>query len=108
MVNLMTEPNSYTKPSLEPSQNLWTGIKVRHASKSLLNPSMTITTNSKPFPKEILDSIAVESSQVAFNSICINGLHKDLSLFVKRTCIKEERVFTPDLVNLANKLAHTI
>ena len=32
--------------------------------------------------------IAVESSQVAFNSVCINGLHKDLSLLVKRTCIK--------------------
>jgi len=57
MVNLMAEPNGYTKPSLEPSQNLRTGIKVRYASKSLLNPSMIITTISKPFPKGIPDSL---------------------------------------------------
>ena len=47
-------------------------------------------------------------TQVAFNSMCINGLHKNLSLLVKRTCMEWETVFTPDLVNLANKLAHII
>lgn len=104
MVNLMAEPNGYTKPSLEPSQNLWTRIKVRYASKSLLNPSMTINNKLQTVSKGNSGlPIDVESSQVAFNSICVNGLHKDLSLLVKRTCIKGERVFTPDLVNLAIK-----
>ena len=48
------------------------------------------------------DSV-VDSTQVAFNSVFINGLDWVLYSLVKRARMKCENMSTPDLVNLANQ-----
>ena len=50
----------------------------------------------------------VDSIWVAFNSMFINELNQDLSLLVKGTKIEWETMSTPDLINLANQLSHTL
>lgn len=53
------------------------------------------------------DSV-VYSTQVAFNSVFINGLDHDLYSLVKRARMKCENMSTPDLVNLANQPSHNV
>lgn len=50
----------------------------------------------------------VKSTWIAFKSMLINRLNRDLSLLMKRTRIEWETIAMPDLVNLANQLAHTL
>ena len=50
----------------------------------------------------------VESTQVPFNSMFVNGMNWDPSLLVKRTSVKWETVSAPDLVHLANQLSGTL
>ena len=45
----------------------------------------------------------VDFTQVAFNSMFINGRHQDLSLLVKRARIKWKAVSIPEWVNEANQ-----
>ena len=49
----------------------------------------------------------IDSSQVAFNSMFINGLNLDLPLLVKRTMMEWETISTEDLVNLANQFSQS-
>lgn len=45
----------------------------------------------------------VDSTQISFNLMFINGLNQDLSLLVKRIRMEWKSISTPDLVNLANQ-----
>ena len=83
------------------------GIKFSLEHKNLMNLFMTTTIDFRLFLNSGLFS-DVDSTQVAFNSMFINGLNEDLSLLVKRTRMEWKIMSTPDVVHLVNQLFPTL
>ena len=73
-----------------------------------MNLFTVITIDFQLFLKKILHLLQALTIQVAFNSLFINDLNQDFSLLVKRTKIEWETLSTPDLVNLATQVSHTL
>ena len=79
------------------------------AHKQPMNLPTTIVMDFRLLSKRILDLPSdVDSPWVAFNSVSINRLSRDLSLSGKRTRMEWETMSTPDLVDLSNQLARAL
>lgn len=99
----------FTEQFLGIFQSLLIGTEFRLYTKHLMNLFMTTVINFRSLLKKILVFLQMLIFYPgSFKSVFINGVNQDLCLTVKRTRMEWGTMSTPNLVNLANQLSHTL